>query len=64
MYSAFVLFTDSQRELDFLEESFNTLSAAVEKDPNDPQLLVALATECLYAEQVGGHGLQPVEHCH
>eukprot|EP00798_Chlamydomonas_sp_ICE-L_P020814 gene20814-27649_t len=33
------------------DESFNTLSDAVERDPYDPQLLVALATECLYADK-------------
>ncbi len=49
-----------QRELDSFEDSFNTLSAAVEKDPYDPQLLVALATECLYAEQVSGAECQNI----
>lgn len=41
-----------QRELGQFEDTLRTLSAAVELDPHNPQLLVALASECLYATQV------------
>lgn len=42
----------AQRELDSFEGSFATLSAALERSPSSPALLVALANECLYADQV------------
>lgn len=42
----------AQRELEGFDESFQTLSLALEHAPSDAALLVALANECLYAEQL------------
>ncbi|KAL6750532.1 Chs5p-Arf1p-binding proteins-domain-containing protein, partial [Haematococcus lacustris] len=41
----------AQRELEGFDDSFATLSSALERTPSDAALLVALANECLYAQQ-------------
>jgi predicted Zn-dependent protease len=42
----------AQRELEGFDDSFQTLSLGVEHAPGDAALLVGLANECLYAEQL------------
>jgi hypothetical protein len=42
----------AQRELEGFDESFQTLTLALEVAPDNAPLLVALANECLYGEQL------------
>lgn len=53
MYNnAAVLVAAVQRELDSFDDSFATLTAALEASPQEPCLLLALGNECLYADQL------------
>ncbi|KAG2487075.1 hypothetical protein HYH03_014321 [Edaphochlamys debaryana] len=53
VYPAAALYVAAvQRECGLYDEALSTLSRAVDDTPDEPLLLAALATECLYADQL------------